>query len=119
MSTKDRGDMGEDIAVGFLEKNKYTIICRNWHCRWGEIDIVAIDNKEILVFVEVKTRAGNKFGLPEDAVDERKLEKMEKTIEEYLQENCFEGKYQIDVITIELDYKVRMAKLKHYKNIRM
>ena len=53
------GNYGEDIAVKFLQKNKYKIIERNFLCKCGEIDIIAKD-KNILVFVEVKSRTNDK-----------------------------------------------------------
>ena len=57
MSTKSTGDRGEDIACRFLQAKGYGIIATNWHCRGGEIDVVARDGNT-LVFAEVKTRRG-------------------------------------------------------------
>lgn len=61
MSRKTTGDEGEVIACRYLCAKGYTILTTNWHCREGEIDIVAQDG-EALVFVEVKTRRGLKAG---------------------------------------------------------
>src|SRR3972149_569934 len=62
MERISKGKMGEDAAASFLAKEGYKIVERNFRCPLGEIDIVAID-KGVLVFVEVKTRSSNKFGL--------------------------------------------------------
>ena len=50
---------------------------RNWRCRYGEIDIVARDGAS-LVFCEVKTRAGTGFGVPLEAITQRKLARMRR-----------------------------------------
>ena len=65
------GKAGEDIATQYLIKQEYTIICRNFRCLQGEIDIIAIDEKT-LVFIEVKTRTSTKFGEPKEAVRRKK-----------------------------------------------
>ncbi len=56
------------------------IVVRNFRTRWGEVDIVACD-KKVLVFVEVKVRTSERFGLPEEAVDRRKLDKIARVAE--------------------------------------
>lgn len=65
---KSLGNFGEDVAEKFLDKNGYKIIERNFNCRFGEIDIIAMDNN-CLVFVEVKTRSGNRYGAPHYAIN--------------------------------------------------
>lgn len=65
------GKVGEDAAAYYLHKEGYTIICRNFRCMQGEIDIIAKDEKN-LVFVEVKTRTSTKYGEAKEAVRRRK-----------------------------------------------
>lgn len=77
------GIKGEDLAVGFLKKKGYKILSRNYKTPLGEIDIIAEDG-ETLVFVEVKTRTDDSFGLPFEAVDHRKKEKLRKVALYYL-----------------------------------
>lgn len=51
------GDRGEAFICDYLKQNQWTIIATQWHCRYGEIDIIAFQpTKKILAFVEVKTR---------------------------------------------------------------
>ncbi len=65
---KKLGGFGEEEVSKYLENKGYRILTRNYICRFGEIDIVALD-KKCLVFVEVKTRTSSKFGAPENAVN--------------------------------------------------
>lgn len=97
---QETGKTGEDIASEYLEKNKYSIIERNFRCNQGEIDIVAVDKNEI-VFIEVKTRSNKNFGLPSEAVNIEKKKHLKRAIEYYVYikklEKCF---IRIDVIEI-------------------
>lgn len=61
------GAYGERVAVGHLLRDGMQILDRNWRCREGEIDVVAIDGGA-LVFCEVKSRRGTRFGAPLEAV---------------------------------------------------
>lgn len=65
---KSFGNFGEDTATNFLKESGYKIIERNFNCRFGEIDIIAMDNN-CLVFVEVKTRSGDKYGAPHYSIN--------------------------------------------------
>ncbi len=67
MSTKEIGALGERLAVKHLTKSGYKILDRNFVAPHGEIDIIAKDGNYI-VFVEVKRRKSDKFGLPREAV---------------------------------------------------
>jgi len=79
------GKEGEKIAADFLKKNGYRIMEVNYRCPIGEIDIVARD-KNVLVFVEVKTRKSSALGYPEQAVGVKKQKKMSQLALWYLQE---------------------------------
>ena len=95
------GIKGEDLAVKFLKKKGYRIRSRNYKTPLGEIDIVAEDG-ETLVFVEVKTRADNSFGLPFEAVDYRKREKLKKVALYYLKNCCKKDlPSRFDVLSIQ------------------
>ncbi len=67
MKNKILGNLGETIAENYLKKSGYNIVCKNFRCSIGEIDIIAL-NKNSLIFVEVKTRTSTKFGYPKEAV---------------------------------------------------
>lgn len=65
--SSELGQYGEDLAVEHLTAAGMTVLARNWRCREGELDIVALDG-DALVFVEVKARSGTGFGQPSEAV---------------------------------------------------
>lgn len=67
----DLGRAGEARAAQHLEHLGYTIVDRNWRCRGGELDLVALTARDIVI-VEVKTRRGEGFGHPFEAIDARK-----------------------------------------------
>lgn len=72
---RPHGLFGEKLAEGFLKRNGYKILKRRFLCRFGELDIVAQD-KEAIVFVEVKQRSSSEFGMPYEAVDKNKRRKI-------------------------------------------
>lgn len=75
MNNRKTATEGENAACGYLKKQGYVILERNYSCPVGEIDVIAKDG-DIVVFVEVKSRNGTDFGLPEDSVDIRKRRKI-------------------------------------------
>ena len=77
------GRVGEQKAVDFLKKKGYKILETNYKTHVGEIDLIAMDG-EYTVFVEVKTRSSEDYGLPSQAVDAKKQEKYYKVATEYL-----------------------------------
>lgn len=98
------GRKGEEIAVDYLKKHGYEVVERNFRSRrWGEIDIVAIDG-DTLVFVEVKARAGLKYGPPQEAVTPFKLSALKRTGQYYkLEHPELPEALRIDVVAIVLD----------------
>ena len=58
---RERGRAAEDLAATFLQQQGLTLVERNYHCRFGEIDLIARENAT-LVFVEVRMRSGAAFG---------------------------------------------------------
>lgn len=77
------GAAGEAEAARYLEKQGYKIVTRNFRGRFGEIDIIAKD-RDVLVFVEVKTRSQGSLGTPEEAVTPRKIARITKAAAEYM-----------------------------------
>jgi putative endonuclease len=83
---KDKGKIGEDIAVKFLSRKGYKILKRNYRYGHGEIDIIAMD-KDVLIFVEVRMKLSDKFGFPEDSVTIKKREQLKKIASAFIQMN--------------------------------
>ena len=114
MQNKQLGQNGEDIAEKFLIKQGYKILERNRHfSRYCEIDIIAQD-KDTLVFVEVKTRKTDICGHPLEAITKTKYKNIRTGLSLYLQENPNYKNYRIDVVSILLKPKLE---IKHLKNI--
>ena len=107
------GKVGENLAVKYLEQIDYKVIERNFECRQGEIDIIALDKNEI-IFIEVKTRTSIKFGSPADAVDRSKQKHLIKAVKYYLYSRNLEKEFvRIDVIEIYLhNYKYKVNHIK-------
>ena len=94
------GFRGEIAAALYLERMGFEILETNWRCRFGEADIVAMD-EDTLVFVEVKTRTGIDQGLPEEAVTPSKRSRYEKIAASYLADHdVSECPVRFDVIGI-------------------
>ena len=107
------GKKGEDIACDYLIKKGYKIVERNKRfSRYCEIDIIAQD-KETLVFCEVKTRKTNICGSPLEAITKSKYTNIKKGIFFYRQENPDCKKYRVDVVAIIMEPKLEITHLKN------
>ena len=114
----DLGDFGEKKAVEYLISKGYTVLCRNFRCKGGEIDIIARDKtvNGLIIFFEVKTRRNCGFGLPCESVTALKLQRIKKTIKVYTNSYKYrDNDFRIDVIEILL--RDRKIYLRHLKNV--
>ena len=96
------GKEGEARAVAFLKKKGYHILEKNYRTVFGEVDIIAKD-KEVVVFIEVKTRSDDLFGHPFEAVNERKREKMRKVALCFMKKLRQEVPARFDVLSINME----------------
>ncbi|MDX1416863.1 MAG: YraN family protein [Candidatus Promineifilaceae bacterium] len=113
---QELGRYGEQIAAQYLEKQGFKILERNWRCSRGELDLVAEAGK-VLVFVEVKTRSGRSFGLPEEALNYHKRKKLLQLGQYYLLEHDIEDiEWRIDIVAIELDQSGKLLRCDHIPN---
>lgn len=100
---KKLGDWGEGQTAAYLERRGYTLLARNWHCRYGELDIVAA-NGTYLAFVEVKTRKDSRFMAAREAVDSRKQQRLMRTAQQWLLEHPEEERQvRFDVAEVYLE----------------
>jgi len=91
------------MAEQFLRRSAYTIVARNYRCRAGEIDLVALDGR-VLVFVEVRSRSGPEFGTPLESVDFRKRSRLARVARQFLAERgWYDRDARFDVIGIRFD----------------
>lgn len=80
------GKMGEELVIAYLCTIGYQVISKNFRCKLGEIDLIAREGND-LVFVEIKTRSGYDYGLPQESVNFAKRQKIKKVALYYLQKN--------------------------------
>ena len=111
---RETGRMAEEAAGRYLEGLGYEVIMRNYHTRYGEIDLICRNNN-ILVFIEVKAKRGGLFGRPEEMFTRYKYEKVKRMGEVYLK-----GKNvpcRIDMVAVELDGDNVVKALRHYPGV--
>ena len=120
------GKIGEDTACKYLKKHGFTVVERNYWQKWGEIDVVAekdtassfgLRSASTLHFIEVKTVVGIRSDddyQAEENVHPWKLKRLSRAIQTYLlQRNVPDDKeWQVDVLTVELDFETRRARVK-------
>ena len=107
------GKEGELIALMFLEREGYKIRATNYRWQKAEVDIIA-SKDEFLVFIEVKTRSSEKFGLPEQAITPQKESLYKDAAEAYLEQNPSDFEIRFDVISIIISKE--QTKIEHFTN---
>ncbi len=117
LSSRALGDYGERLACRYLLAQGLTILDRNWRCVRGELDIVARDLRDLVV-CEVKTRSGDGYGAPFEAVTWRKQRRLRQLAGLWRDDHPGEGEgpLRIDVISI-LRLPGRPARLEHLRGV--
>ncbi len=119
MTRQNLGRLGEQLASRHLKNNGYRLLAKNFHSRFGEIDLIALDGPT-LVFVEVKTRWSQKFGSPEEAVTPRKIRRMIKAAYYFqLLHPELPESLRLDVVAIDLSPNGKVERIEIIKNITM
>lgn len=117
MDNTKTGNQGEDLACKFLESKGYKILERNFRIRGGEIDIVAQEKQEI-VFVEVKARYSREYGGPAEAITPWKIKAMLKSALFYLQnKNWLSKGYRLDFVGIDFAKSKENPEIELIQNI--
>ena len=115
LATRALGDYGERLAARYLLEQGVEILDRNWRCVRGELDIVAREGAALVV-CEVKTRSGEGFGAPYEAVTWRKQRRLRQLgglwRDDHPEQSA--GPLRIDVISI-LCLPGRPARLEHLR----
>jgi putative endonuclease len=95
------GRYGERVAVAYLIERGLLLLDRNWRCEHGELDAVMRDRGDVLVFVEVKTRRGDRFGAPAEAVGRAKVLRMRRLAAAWLaQSGIHPAEVRFDVVEV-------------------
>lgn len=112
------GALGEQLAVDHLTSLGLVVIARNWRCRYGELDVVAVDRPtRTAIFVEVKTRTGDQFGGIEQAVTPEKVRRLRRLAGLWLagQDDCW-ADVRIDVVGVRLGRR-RVPEITHLRAV--
>ncbi len=110
------GRTGERLAAERLIVDGYHILERNFRCCYGEIDLVAEHDAD-LVFVEVKTRRGAGYGLPEEAVTIHKQRKIAQVASYYLDLHaCAQRSWRIDVVAVQMSEAGKLEEIRVYQH---
>lgn len=110
-SKKKLGKEGEQAAEKYLIAQGYSILGRNIHIGHDEVDILAKDGN-MLVFVEVKTRAVDSYGVPQDFITPQKEACLIRCADRYISDNEYDGETRFDVIAIHWAGRKRI--LRHF-----
>ncbi|MGV9826548.1 YraN family protein [Gordonia sp. NPDC003429] len=120
--------LGEDLAAEFVRGLGWSVLERNWRCRYGELDLIAAvppaptSGEPLLVVVEVKTRASHTYSDPVAAVTPDKLSRMRRLARLWLaSEDTFWPAIRFDVVSVQLDTKypdrVEFAAVRHHVGV--
>jgi len=116
------GDIGEEVAVKYLERKGFRVIERNYLRKWGEIDIIA-EKGQLLSFIEVKSvsrESGSRETYrPEENVHPAKLKRLHRAIQTYLLDRKVPDsrEWRVDVACVYLDFSTRKAKVEMLENV--
>jgi putative endonuclease len=112
------GALGEQLATDHLTGLGLRILTRNWHCRYGELDVIAVDpTTNTVVFVEVKTRTGDGFGGLAEAVTEQKARRLRRLAAMWLaSQDQRWAAVRIDVIGVRIGRR-RTPEISHLQGV--
>ena len=96
------GRAGEDYTAGWLLRQGYQLLARNWRCPWGELDLIAARG-DTVAFVEVKARRPGSMTTPLEAVDARKRRKLLRAATAWLQETGCPLQPRMDAAAVTIE----------------
>jgi len=114
LDNKQKGILGEQAAVDFLQSKGYEILERNYRASHAEVDIIA-RHQNLLIFIEVKTRSHDYYGQPEEFVTRKKQEYMAFVASMYMQKHQYEGELRFDIIAIIMP-RESVQQIKHMED---
>ena len=100
--SRSEGIWGEALTADYIRERGYKLVAHSYRCRFGEIDLIAWD-KDVLCFIEVKTRTNTKMGLPREYVTSVKQSRIRKTALFYLADNDLDCPARFDVAEVYAD----------------
>lgn len=112
---KNLGKIGEDLALDYLKSHSFSVLEKNFRCKFGEIDIIAEKN-HCLCFIEVKTRSNLNHGAPFEAVNKQKIYHIKKVAQYYLLKNKFDN-YKLKISVFSILIQDGKTDIKFWKDI--
>lgn len=101
LNKRVQGEYFENLALNFLEKEGFSLLEKNFYCKYGEIDII-LRKSDLIVFVEVKQRSSKNFGTGFDAISYTKQKKMYLTAQNFLYRNSLENfNFRFDAVVFD------------------
>ncbi|MGE3242789.1 MAG: YraN family protein [Pirellulales bacterium] len=121
LKPKSLGERGEDAAARYLKRLGYQIVGRQVDLHVGELDIVAVDNSaeggRTVVFIEVKTRTSDAAGMPTEAIDELRQQRLTRAALAYLKSHgLLEYRARFDVIAITWPVGAKSPTIEHIRD---
>lgn len=111
------GAWGEQLASDYLCKQGYRMIDRNVKTSYKETDLICWQGED-LVFVEVKTRIGARYGEAVEMINDKKIHNMKQAVRAYLLSNRLKFRsVRLDFIAVDVNREGGVAKIRHYKDI--
>lgn len=117
-NNKSIGNKGESLACDLLMQKGYTIIERNYRSKWGEVDIIC-KIEEKIVFVEVKTKTGDRYGEPWEMINSHKLHQVQNMGHLWCEEYGWKGLCRVDVVGVWLTIDGELERIEHWENVQM
>ena len=118
MTRAEIGALGEQLAVDHLQSLGLRVMERNWRCRYGELDVIAVDDAaQTAVFVEVKTRTSDQFGGVAQAVTPQKVRRLRRLVGLWLATH--DGRWaqvRIDVVGVRIGRR-RVPEIFHLRGV--
>lgn len=99
--TQTKGQQAENFACEYLRKQGLRLVCKNFHCRYGEVDLI-MQHGDTMVFVEVRSRKTAGLVDGQSSIDWRKQQKLQRSAEYYIQQKNIPASVpaRIDVIAL-------------------
>ena len=108
MSQRSKGIQGEEIVKQHYQKNGFEILESNYRYGRAEIDLIALEEGGLLVFVEVKTRTRKDYGEPETFVSDAQQERIKKAAEDYIFGINWKKDIRFDIACVDRDGKIEV-----------
>jgi len=101
-AARERGQLGEQMALRQLYRQGYDILERNFRCRAGEIDLIGYDGP-VLAFIEVKTRGSSDYGTPAEALTVEQQQRISRAAATYRRSRRLEHlSFRFDILAVDL-----------------